>query len=452
MRLLLTFLLLFSVVPMTFSQYQNNNWIFGFWTNFNFSNGSNLNVQTVDFSFSANEGSSCISNRSTGNLLMYTNGVSVWNAQEDIMPNGTGLLGDMSTTQSALVVRQPQSDSIFYIFTAEEMLISPAGGAHYSIVNLSLDGGLGDVTLKNQELLPCSMEQIAGTLHANGEDVWILFHDCSTDEYISYLLTATGLTGPFVQTIGTNSTLYYGGVMHFSVDGTKLVRVRGGGSVELFHFDTNTGLLSDHIDGFHPSSWQFYGADFSTSGEVLYLTSLSPVNQLFQLDLSVWDSTAIMSSSLSYDMSSDGWMGAIRLAPNEKMYFCEIQDTMSISVIQNPDVMGSGCNIDRLMIELLQSSYSNGLCNYVSTGYSLLGNHEPPEDNEWITLISDQAINVLKLNNTNVDLLQIYNTSGILVEEYAGTSEIILRNIPPGIYYAVGTGDKARYTKQIWLK
>src|SRR6266550_241170 len=82
-----------------FPQHQADNWFFGIKAGLNFSGGSPIALTTG--ALSTTEGCSAISD-AQGNLLFYTNGVSVWNKNNDVMPNGTGLDGDISTSQSAL--------------------------------------------------------------------------------------------------------------------------------------------------------------------------------------------------------------------------------------------------------------------------------------------------------------------------------------------------------------
>ncbi|MFC7667853.1 hypothetical protein ACFQT0_10980 [Hymenobacter humi] len=50
-------------------------------------------------------------------LLFYTNGETVWNRKHQPMPNGRKLMGSGSSTQSALIVPDPGSGNVFYIFT-----------------------------------------------------------------------------------------------------------------------------------------------------------------------------------------------------------------------------------------------------------------------------------------------------------------------------------------------
>ena len=73
-------------------------------------------VALTDGAMNTNEGCLTISD-SIGNHLFYTDGVNVWDRNHVQMPNGTGLLGHASSTQSALITSQPGSNNIFYIFT-----------------------------------------------------------------------------------------------------------------------------------------------------------------------------------------------------------------------------------------------------------------------------------------------------------------------------------------------
>ena len=139
----------------------------------------------------SSEGSASIAGPG-GNLLFYTNGNTVWNANHVAMLNGSGLFGSSISCQSAVIVRQPGSANLYYVFTMRNWT-DGGNGAHYSIVDMSLAAGLGDVTTKNQLIYGNTRESLTAVCHANGTDYWIVIHDMFTNEFHSYLLTATGL-------------------------------------------------------------------------------------------------------------------------------------------------------------------------------------------------------------------------------------------------------------------
>lgn len=117
------------------------------------------------------------------------------------MSNGFGLKGGWSSTQSALILRQPGTDSIYYIFTVEEFLY---GGLCYSIVDLTLQNGLGEVTQKNIPLLLTCTERLTAVRHANGIDYWIVIHGWNNNKFYAYHFSATGVDEiPVVSGTGT---------------------------------------------------------------------------------------------------------------------------------------------------------------------------------------------------------------------------------------------------------
>src|SRR5215467_3806249 len=100
------------------AQGEANIWYFGESAGLDFNNDPPLvltNGAMSDF-----EGCSSISD-ADGNLLFYTNGLTVWNKNHEIMMNGDGLHGNSSATQ-CLIVKMPDATSIYYIFTQEAQL------------------------------------------------------------------------------------------------------------------------------------------------------------------------------------------------------------------------------------------------------------------------------------------------------------------------------------------
>ena len=117
------------------------------------------------------EGCATISDQN-GNVILYTNGVKVWNSNHNQMPNGFGLMGNISSTQSCVIIPKPLCNNIYYIFTVDAIENYLTDGFQYSIVDLNLNGGLGDITSKNNLLFSPSTEKVTAVLHNNSKDFW----------------------------------------------------------------------------------------------------------------------------------------------------------------------------------------------------------------------------------------------------------------------------------------
>ncbi len=199
----------------------------------------------------AGEGSSSVSD-AAGNLLFYTNGIDVWNSSHLIMANGSGLFGSNSTTQSALIVKQPGSNNIYYLFTQD--LFAGPNGLRYSIVDMNLASGQGSVTAKNVLLQSPSCEKLAATKHCNGRDVWILSHDYNSAQFRVFLLSHSGISSsPIISSSGSTitSSLATAGYLKVSPNGKKIAAVVTGvlpdGRFELFDFDNVSGIVSNSL-------------------------------------------------------------------------------------------------------------------------------------------------------------------------------------------------------------
>ncbi len=130
-----------SFAILSQAQKETDHWFFGTSAGMDFNSGTP--IQEVGAVFSMNEGSAALST-SSGSLRFYTDGMQIWNANHANMPNGTGLLGNVSSTQSAIIVPNPSNLNEYYVFCVAAD--GDTAGFTYSIVDMTLDGGLGDVT------------------------------------------------------------------------------------------------------------------------------------------------------------------------------------------------------------------------------------------------------------------------------------------------------------------
>ncbi|HIE45172.1 MAG TPA: hypothetical protein EYP87_03145, partial [Flavobacteriaceae bacterium] len=139
------FLLFVSIIGTTFSQNEANIWYFGNNAGLDFSNGdptplNNGQLSTV-------EGCSSFSD-SNGDLLFYSDGITVYNKNHVVMQNGNNLGGNPSSSQSGLIVPSPGDPNIFYLFTVGTNAVGQTGypqnaGFKYYTIDMTTNGGLG---------------------------------------------------------------------------------------------------------------------------------------------------------------------------------------------------------------------------------------------------------------------------------------------------------------------
>lgn len=202
------FLLQFLLFVYSFSQStdikRTHHWYFGENAGIDFSSGTAV----VDTNGKINtlEGCATISDIH-GNLLFYTDGKKVWDSTHTLMPNGYGLHGDWSSQNSAVIVPNPSHENIYYLFTTPAYAGNSSGfkALEYSIVDMSLNGGLGDLTSKNISLIPISTEQLGVVHHQNKVDFWVVGHEDGSNNFLSFLVTANGVSHiPVISSIGKN--------------------------------------------------------------------------------------------------------------------------------------------------------------------------------------------------------------------------------------------------------
>ena len=347
-----TFVAGFLPLANVYGQKQNNNWYFGT-AGIDFNGPSPVAITTS--AMSTYEGCATVSDK-FGNLLFYTDGVSVFNRENNVMPSGTGLFGDYSSSNSAVIVPKPGDPNKYYIFTTESYY--PLTGLHYTLVDMCLDGGLGAVVggEKNVFLTGLTPEKVTTALHANGKDVWVVTHGWNDNEFRVFLVTAAGVDPtPVITAIGPihgPDFFQSVGCMKMNLDNNKIaVAVEiSGNRIELYDFDNATGIVSNEIiittphsaSGLGPGN-TVYGVEFSPNNNFIYSGSWFDDN-IYQLDISSGDAATIeASATVIGTTSATGNVGALQIAPDNKIY-AATQYKNKVGVINAPDEPGLACN------------------------------------------------------------------------------------------------------------
>ncbi len=385
-KILLTVCMM-QFITVSFAQKENNVWAFGIHAGLDFNSGipvpilTNLGGSNPSAATGSYEGCASVSDRYTGDLLFYTQGWAVWNSSHSIMPNGQNLSSHpnvKSTTQSSVIVPFPDNYNRYYLFSLGNTEVTPVRGLlSYSVIDMTLDGGRGDVVpgLKNIRIDSNLSEKIVAV---GGENcnIWVLVHDLD-DRFKAYEITAAGISSvPVISQVGSGDYLG-GGEMKMSSDRKKIVCALPAlpPRAELYDFDPLTGLVSNPLPlNFIYQDRGMYGTCFSPDNSKVYFQEDGWNNypiRIYQYDLSSGIPSVIQNSHVVIDTMplnpSSG--GAMQLGPDGKVYAVNSNGTVGyIYSIDNPNVQGKGCNFRRTHISLLPSDnvVRYGLPNFVA--------------------------------------------------------------------------------------
>ncbi|WP_213521658.1 gliding motility-associated C-terminal domain-containing protein [Nonlabens sp.] len=367
------------------AQLESSFWYFGINAGIDFNTGSAVAIN--DGQLITGEGCATISDE-FGNLLFYTDGSLVYDAAHIVMPNGTGLKGNSSSTSSAIIVPLPGTPNLYYVFTVDtdDLVYRNTEGLHYSIVDMSLNGGTGDIDPlnKNINLLPITSEKLTAISNDTGDGFWIISQ--FQDLFYSFELTASGLStspvisqvAPFVELITSPITnvdvAAMRGYIKVNARGNRLVAAHfsnnttaefagitdiltarsaayaNGGELYLYDFDNATGVVSNpqplltRQDG-----GSIYGVEFSGNGQFLYAevdymnASTTQIFELIRGEIVQYDLTAsniATSATVIHQDNITPFRGALQLGLDNKIYHSRFQQN-ALSVINNPDDAGT---------------------------------------------------------------------------------------------------------------
>ena len=291
-----------------------NVWYFGQNAGINFNTFPDPALALGDGALNAPEGSSAISNRN-GEIVLYTDGSTVYDKNHAVIATNIG--GDPGSAQSALIVPFPGDETLYYIFTTQEVDGSGVYEVRYSIFDVKENNGDGGIIAQNILLHSSSTERIVSM----GD--WIIIHEYGNSTFKAYPLTANGLGQPVVSDIGSvhdYSTLANGqGTMKFSSTGKLAVTLSDPGNynyVELFDFDSATGELTNFIQvDLGETTGQVYGVDFSPGGNKLYATINGDQSMLVEYFID-----SIGQPYLKQKISATKQLGGIQIGPDGQLY------------------------------------------------------------------------------------------------------------------------------------
>lgn len=378
--------LLFSF--SVFSQNRDNIWELSYQPNapdcgLDFSNGMADTFSVFrDLNFFDTNASIC---DSTGNLLFYTNGHWIANANHDSLYNANHFNPGWATdtfytdgdgigcVQCAIALPDPGNEDRYYlVHSTFERFYTQKGNwwdnqpyhLSYSLIDMQLDGGLGGIVEGFKNLYAVEDTIVLGRLtackHANGRDWWVITHEYNNDRFYSVLITPDGVSEPFSQFIGEVSKPYFkygnqkvdndiASQAFFSPDGSKYAFVTNNFSVYLFDFDRCTGLLSnfrkDSIGCVDQNLCSTNGCSFSPNSRYLYVNSYRRIWQYDTYAIDLAASRIEVAVNDEYGAPITGWFFMNQLGPDNKIYLGSFNSIDALHYIDQPDNAGLACNV-----------------------------------------------------------------------------------------------------------
>ncbi len=231
----------------------------------------------------------------SGEVLFYTDGVTVYDATDAIMPNGTGLSGSSAINQTVAVTHNPGVTGEYYIFTNNGII-------RYTTVNMTLPGNSpgppafpsGEVTAVDQVIpgLTNPVDEAMLALPKTSRDgFWLLVHEPNSPFITVVDVNASGFainTSPVAGLPANISNMAYNparGLVSFAPE-------NAGDDVVIAPFNVTNGLFTTPvitIAGTDPSSQPFniIDTEWSNSGRFFYISGNNGAAQdvLLQVDL-----------------------------------------------------------------------------------------------------------------------------------------------------------------------
>ena len=331
-----------------------------------------------------------------GNLMFRINSNAVYNRNGALMPGSVNILTNPSATEIS-VCAKPNDNSKYYIFYNSE-LCSPL---RYSIIDMNLNGGLGDVTNLNTIVDSTNFGEGIEIIRIPGTcEYWLIGYECNNG-FKRFRIDENGITP------GTIIEPY---IPPFSYDGRGELdfhRNKIGcaftfsNTVFVSDFDAVNGTIANAIIINNPVFNNApYGLEFSPDASKMYFSlwySGFLAKDIYQYDFATQTYTG-------YDSPGSSNIGQIEMGGDGKLYIIN-EMTPVITVITNPndsipifsiinttDNLGLGIS-DFIQSDLFNTDVFRGDTTCRTVGNSVvLTTNNPNLTYNWINAITGEIM------------------------------------------------------------
>ncbi len=307
---------------------------------------------------------------SIGNMVYYTNGAVIVDKENKIVANSE-LVNDTldwdlkfgNFTWNGHYGIQFETNKYLFIYSVD------AGfrPLEIYIMEMSPDGGGLKVNYKDKLIVKDTF--LFGNFqlckHANGRDWWLVCPKADSNVFFTTLITPDTIYPPIKQAIGELRNSYdSGGQAKFSPDGEHYVFSSFICGVNLYDFDRTMGVFSNYraysFEVNHPflEGARVSAVEFSPNSQYLYFANSV---DMWQLDLNeaqdtidpiligTWDGF-LDSALISYYPRETLFFHA-QLAPDGKIYWVTLPNTIYMNVIEYPNRKGTTCFLNQRSVQ-----------------------------------------------------------------------------------------------------
>ncbi|MEO5569386.1 MAG: T9SS type A sorting domain-containing protein [Bacteroidia bacterium] len=450
------------------------------------SNSYNIITESRKMDFLGTEGNICNAN---GNFLMSSNGVWIADATNDTMMNGDSINPNGVTSSwpfglpyfaNNIFLNYPGDSTKYILF---HHTITQVGSYYHcfelysSVIDVTLNSGLGGVTLKNSVVIQDTLnEGIGACKHANGSDWWIVMMKDASDIAYTVLCDSSGIATVFKQHLNYNPLpVENGAQLSFSLDGTKFITTtydnptNQNSFLVIADFDRCTGMFSNTQTIQLTNGSYLWGLAFSPSGKYAYACSSGYIFQVDVDNLTV-DTVATYDGFISPPTSTccatTFWN--MYLAANGKIYVTSGSRVRHFTEINYPDSADTACNVQQHSVFIGNYPHLRAVPNHpnyylgcdTTGGCTCLTGINENQQNDFRFRIYPNPVTEGYLHigyllpQNKKGLFQIYDITGKVVFKYglpqwSNEQSFKLPELSEGIYNCIITSGMERVSKKI---
>lgn len=316
------------------------------------------------------EGVSVISNRN-GQVIFSTDGQRIFDRNDVEITPGGGLGGEPGSTQSALIIPVPGDETLYYIFTTQEVHGAGFYEVRYSLFDIKLNNGDGGIVEFNQLLFTRSTERLTG----NG--TWLIAHEFGNNSFRAYQITSNGIGNPVISSIGSDHVLSneIGGRGYMKLGGGNILAVAlstpgVSNVIELFDFNPATGMVSNFRSAdLGSATGQVYGIEFV--GNKIFATLTGNPSLIRELYINYQGNPVLITPNTGPIAAE---LGAIQLGPNGQLFVAVNNQSFLGTIIPNPDTLLTSTFVLNGFALAGGTQSTLGLPNFIQA----IGNATPP--------------------------------------------------------------------------